>query len=235
MSFSSINKTTLLLTGVLLILIGLITVLYLNLNHQATTTDGNQVSSEQARQELLALRESDHVYGDRDADTMVGMYSDATCNYCRWQFMELLNLVDATPAGEVAFVYRYLPIWNTRSEVSTSEVYAECVAEQIGDDGFFMYHETLFSSLPPRERLDTIDESFMKYAAENAGSDLDELRLCVANFNNQDRILSDHRSGGALNIVSVPQTFVVSDTEIVDFRRSYSEAVFRSAIDELKQ
>mgnify|MGYP005852466345 CR=1 FL=1 len=203
-------------------------------NYYLNNDDLNADLSTQSNQDLLALRADDHVYGNRDATVKIIKYSDTRCQYCRWLYSNLLDVVDSYPDGDVALVYRYIPIYRTRDTASDSEITAECVAKQLGDEGFFSFQRNLFARLPNDRRLDSVPyDTATLPALEETGVDIETVTTCIETFSNYDRILKDHSSGGALGVITVPHVFLVHVETIWEIGRAKPAEIYRSAIDDL--
>lgn len=230
-SHSSTRKLASLLVTLLLVAIGyaLVHERYL------TQTDYNAELSEQSKRDLLSITDQDHVYGSRDADVHIVLYSDAACQYCRWVYPTLIELVDSYSDGAVALVYRYLPIYQTRNTVSQSEIVGECVAEQLGDAGFFAYTKALFARLPKGQQLDSVPTTTTEAAIASVSGDPAGITSCVENFTALDRIRKNHSSGGALGVIRIPHTFIVNDETIWEINRAQPINVYRSAIENLDE
>jgi protein-disulfide isomerase len=227
----SITKKLLASAGVLCVLAIAYVVFH---NQYLSKIDINEQLHTESTQALLALQPDDHVYGNRNAPIKMIMYSDATCQYCRWLYPDLLEVVDSYPDGQVALVYRYIPIYRTRDTVSESEKVAECVAEQLGDTGFFTFKRNLFARLPSNQQLDSVPfETVTVPALQQTGVDQAVVMKCVETFSKYDRVLNNHSSGGALGVIQIPQTFIVSGETVWDIVRAQPSEVYRSAIDAL--
>lgn len=203
-------------------------------NYYLPTQDINADLHTQSTQDLLALRADDHVYGNRDATVKIIKYSDTVCQYCRRLYSDLLDVVDSYPDGDVALVYRYIPIYRTRDTVSDSEITAECVAEHLGDPGFFSFQSNLFARLPADQRLDAVPyDTATAPALRDTGANIETVTNCIETFSNHDRILKNHSSGGALGVITVPHVFLVHGETVWEFSRAQPASIYRSAINDL--
>lgn len=130
-----------------------------------------------------APRASDHRYGSPDAPVVLIEYSDFECPYCAVVYATLKRLVDESD-GQVAWVMRHLPLESIHSEARPAGLAAECVAEQLGDAGWFAFSEALFSD---QQSLGTA--RYLSLAGA-LGADTGRFISCVSS-NKYDQRISD--------------------------------------------
>jgi protein-disulfide isomerase len=86
----------------------------------------------------------DHIKGSRSAPIVLIEYSDFQCPYCQRINPTLQQLVDESN-GEIAWVYRHYPLESIHSEARPAALASECVAEQLGNDGFWEFANRVFA------------------------------------------------------------------------------------------
>lgn len=181
--------------------------------------------------DILAVTENDHVYGAQDASMHLIMYSDADCQYCRSLYPKLKRVVDSYPVGTVSLAYRYLPLYYTRGIIDDTERAGMCVARDEGDEGFFAFHDALFAALPEGVETSEIEQEILIKSAAAAGITEDVLIECIGSGYGEDRIVDQHRSGGAFGIVGIPYTFLLSELGAYPLPRDLDEQVYRSSVN----
>lgn len=196
---------------------------------------GEAAEREDLKRALLTIKDSDLVYGARNADVKFIMYSDADCRYCRSLYPKLKNIVDTSEEGSVALVYRHIPLYSHRDTIDATEIAGMCVAREQGDEGFFRFIDALFARLPAGVETDDVELSTLLASGSVAGVDDTVLQDCIESGYGADVLLSQHSSGGALMVVTIPHTFVVSDTEVYSMPLDLPEAAFRNAVNSLAQ
>jgi hypothetical protein len=102
--------------------------------------------------DLPEVTESDHIYGNKDAEVTIVEYSDYECPFCK-QFSPTLKKIVDESNGTVRWVYRHYPLHQHSFE---KLVAAECVAKLKGNDAFWQYGDLLFGLLDPKP--DSISE-----------------------------------------------------------------------------
>lgn len=157
----------------------------------------------------------DHVYGDVNAPTKIFVYSAANCQYCRAIYPKLKALVN-TNQGDVALVYRHLPISFDRGRVSNEEIVSECIARTDGNIGFFTFTDALFNLLPPGEQFKIISDTAILQAAEFAGFSKEEVTTCLADSTLRSIVASQHEIGESLGITIIPHTYFASTSTVLD-------------------
>ena len=173
------------------------------------------------------------MYGSREATVKLVMYSDTDCQYCRSLYTKLKNVVASYEYDQVALVYRHLPIYYFRGNIDASEYASECVFREKNDDGFFTYLDRLFAQLPVGVQTDNIDEEIIFKSGEHAGVVREVLSQCIGQEYGKTTIEKQHNSGGALGIIVIPHTFVVSDNAPYEIPQNQSESTFKATIDSI--
>lgn len=102
--------------------------------------------------DLPEVTESDHIYGNKNAEVTIVEYSDYECPFCK-QFQPTLKKIVDESNGAVRWVYRHYPLHQHSFE---KLVAAECVAKLKGNDAFWQYGDLLFGLLDPKP--DSISE-----------------------------------------------------------------------------
>lgn len=199
----------------------------------ADTVATEDVSRVETKRELLELRETDFVYGSRDASIKLVLYSDHNCQYCRALYPKLKTIVDAYPNEVVSLVYRHIPIYNTRDEVDEAEIAGACVWRSSGDTGFFQFLDALYGQLPSGEQTSNISRDLLRQSAAEAGVENELLDNCITEAYGSDFIASQHSSGGALGVIVVPHTFIVSENNIYEVPRNQSTETFLTIVNSI--
>jgi protein-disulfide isomerase len=88
---------------------------------------------------------TDHWRGNKSAPIVLVEYSDFQCPYCALIHPTLKRIVEESN-GDVAWVYRHLPLESIHPEARSAAVAAECIAEQLGDEGFWAFADRMFEN-----------------------------------------------------------------------------------------
>lgn len=87
----------------------------------------------------------DHWFGSPTASIVFVEYSDFQCPFCASIHPSLKRIVEESD-GEVAWVYRHFPLESIHPEARPSAIAAECVAEQLGSEGFWAFADAAFEN-----------------------------------------------------------------------------------------
>jgi protein-disulfide isomerase len=86
----------------------------------------------------------DHIRGSFSAPIVLIEYSDFQCPFCSMIHPTLKRIVDESN-GEIAWVYRHLPLESIHPEALPSAIASECVAKQVGNEGFWKFADAMFA------------------------------------------------------------------------------------------
>ncbi len=92
---------------------------------------------------------ADHTLGAPTADVTIVEYCDIDSSYCK-DFQKTLAqlMTEYAPSGNVAWVYRHLPLSSVDVYAHTHAEAAECVAALAGNEQFFRFIDLLQSRAP---------------------------------------------------------------------------------------
>ncbi len=135
----------------------------------------NQVADKPVEINVEQIRraENPHLYGNPEAAITIVEFSDFECPYCARLHPTLKQVVDESN-GEIAWEYRHLPLPNHRNAFAGA-VASECVTEQLGSDGFWLFTEVLFGNIGSHS------QEFFANEAQKLGVNLSEFEACVKN------------------------------------------------------
>ena len=102
--------------------------------------------SAQSSDNVNPITETDHVRGSRDAQVIVVEYSDFDCPYCGRYHDNMSEVMSEYQDGEVAWVYRHLPLASIHPNATGVAVASECVAELGGNDAFWSFTDGYFDA-----------------------------------------------------------------------------------------
>lgn len=120
-----------------------------------------------------AVSEDDYVYGSRSAGILMVEYSDLECPFCERIHASLKRIVDESE-GEVAWVYRHLPLTSIHEEAFPAALAAECIGKGAGNDALWAFVDSAFKN----QR--SLGSAFYKTEAARAGISSAELAACLS-------------------------------------------------------
>lgn len=147
---------------------------------------------------------ADHILGNPNAPVLIVEYSDFNCAYCQVFYSTMQQLMkDHGQGGDVAWVYRHLPIITEDSlQISLA---SECVADAGGNDAFWKFTDELFA----REQGTHVDVNKLTEYAVQAGADRATYTACVANNPHRERVQDITRNAITLGVQGTPDTFAI--------------------------
>lgn len=126
----------------------------------------------------------DHIVGSLTAPVVLIEYSDFQCPYCNLVMPTLKRLVEESNGG-VAWVYRHLPLESIHPNAKPAAVASECVAEQLGNDGFWKFADGVFSN------QSKMSASYYAQLAVQLGADKAKFDACVSSGKFAGRVDAD--------------------------------------------
>lgn len=136
---------------------------------------------------------SDHILGSPTAPVVLIEYLDFQCPYCSLLQPTLKRLVEESN-GQVAWVMRHLPLESIHPEARPSGLAAECVAEQLGNDGWWAFADALLAD------QDNLGTARYLELASSLGADTAQYLSCVSSkkYNQKiDEQLAEAQVAGA--------------------------------------
>lgn len=151
-------------------------------------------TNEQEIIKIQPISEFDNILGNPEAKVTIIEYSDFACPFCQ-AFHETMNRLfdEYIKTGQVAWVYRHLPVTETHGNSYGASVASECVAEYDRENNrenlFFQYANKIFNDAPI-----TLEPENLKLLAINLGVEESFYDECVASDRhniNIDRSIDD--------------------------------------------
>lgn len=184
-----------------------------------------------AQANVPAPTPSDHVYGSPEASVFLIEYSDFQCIYCARAYPTLKSLVDES-GGTVALIHRHFPLENIHPEARNAAVASECVAAQLGNEGFWRFADIMFENGGSNQGAMSLQ--FFASAAGSLGINPVAYNTCVA-ARAADQLIDQHigeafTSGGS----GTPYTVVYGNKSQVPVSGALPKAQFEAVIKALQ-
>lgn len=140
------NKKFELSPSISIIIAGVIiagSIVYVNTNPAAPAA-AVQAPAPSTATNVRAPSAQDHIVGSLNAPLVLIEYSDFQCPFCNVVHPTLKRIVDESN-GQIAWVYRHLPLESLHPNARPAALASECVAEQLGNDGFWKFAGIIFA------------------------------------------------------------------------------------------
>jgi len=147
-------------------------------NHQNANVAGQNVAATDgtapANVNVPTPSASDHIIGSPNAPIVLIEYSDFQCPYCQMIYPSLKQIVQNSN-GQIAWVMREFPLYQIHPNAMPGANAAECIAEQLGNDGFWKFTEDDFAN------QQSIGPDFFASEAQKLGADMTKYNSCIKN------------------------------------------------------
>lgn len=147
-----------------------------------------------------------HIYGDLNARFTLVEFSDIECPYCKRFHDTPKQLVDASK-GNVNWQWKHMPLDFHNPAALKEAVAAECISEQKGNRGFWVFINDMFEQTQG-------NGAGVKDLAEvvtSVGADLRVFRECLATGKMDEKVQENIQQAKSLGINGTPATFVVDN------------------------
>lgn len=150
---------------------------------------------------IRPVTDQDHILGNPDAEIIIVEYSDYECPFCSGFHGTMNRIIDEYgDSGQVAWVYRHMPLDQIHPDARPASEASECVAELGGDEKFWEYSDLLFAS-----QEEGFSKDRLRQVATSIGIDEANYNTCVDERRHKDRVNADFEDG--LNIARVDENF----------------------------
>lgn len=198
-------------------------ILYTSYNPPVPTANDQQLTTN-----VTPPQVGEHRYGSLDAAITLIEYSDFECPFCARVNPTLKRLVDEG-GGEVAWVYRHLPLESIHKEARPAALASECLAEQLGDEGFWKFAGRIF------EDQSKMSAQYYRELAQELGADAGAFSACVASEKYGAKVDADTQEAYANGATGTPFTVVYGHGRQVSVSGALPYAQFLAVINALKE
>lgn len=202
-------------------------ILYANA-HPAPAAAGGNVAAQNlpANVNVSAPSAQDHIIGDPNAPVVLIEYSDFQCPFCSMVYPTIKNIVDSS-GGKVAWVMRNFPLTSIHPQATPAANAAECIAEQLGSDGYFKYADAVFSN------QDKLNAAYSRQLAQQFGANMQKYDSCVSTSKYQSKIDAQEAEAENNGGQGTPYTIVYGKGKQVPISGALPQSQFESVINSL--
>jgi len=126
----------------------------------------------------------DHIIGSPAAPLVLIEYSDFQCPYCNVVHPTLKRIVEESN-GQIAWVYRHLPLESIHPNAKPAAIASECVAEQLGNTGFWEFADIIFGD------QSKISPAYFEQVALQLGAQKTAYKSCIASASTATKVDAD--------------------------------------------
>jgi len=196
-----------------------------------TTTQKQQIASQNLGDILRPIDANDHILGSSKARILVVEYSDTECPYCK-VFHNTMNSImqEYGKDGQVAWVYRHFPIAELHSKAFKEAVATECASQLGGNSKFWEYINRLYEVTPSNDGLDPKE---LTSIATQVGLSSVAFNTCLGGGEFDARVKADMQNAQELDAGGTPYSLIVDTkkNEYYPIKGAYPYAQVKQVID----
>jgi protein-disulfide isomerase len=157
---------------------------------------------------IRPVSSDDHIVGSINASVKVIEYSDPECPFCKRFHQTMTDIMKKYGAqGNVAWVYRHMPLETLHTKAFRESNAFECAVEQKGNDGFWKYANDLFSVTPSNDGLPIAE---LDAIATRTGLSLEVFKKCMTEMRYTKRITEDRDEAVRIGADGTPFSVVIA-------------------------
>jgi protein-disulfide isomerase len=171
-----------------------------------TKTDTAVNSGQNQDVKVVPVNQDDHYFGSKDAKVVVVEYSDTECPFCK-VFHNTMHQIVEDYQGEVAWVYRHLPIPQLHAKANKEAEATECVAELGGNEAFWKFLDNIFATTNSN---DSLDLNRLPSMAQSAGVDPKAFTSCLSSGRYTEKVKDSAEEGFASGARGTPYSIIMT-------------------------
>ena len=147
--------------------------------------------------------QNDHIIGSPTAPIVLIEYSDFQCPYCQ-VIHSTLKKIASESNGQIAWIYREFPLTSIHPQALPAANAAECIAKQLGNDGFWKYADAIFSN------QSKLTPDYSASVAKSLGADMAAYNQCVSTSEFAKVIEADTAEAEGAGGTGTPFTVIIN-------------------------
>ncbi|EOX1519440.1 DsbA family protein [Vibrio cholerae] len=152
------------------------------------------------------VEDGKHIYGDLGARFTLVEFSDMECPFCKRFHDTPKQIVDASK-GNVNWQWKHMPLDFHNPAAHKEALAAECIAEQKGNRGFWVFVNDIFYHTQGNGG----GVADLASVVTGVGADLDAFRECLGSGKYEDKVEADIQKAKGYGVNGTPATFVVDN------------------------
>lgn len=179
------------------------------------------------------VTEDDHIRGNPNARVMVVEYSDFDCPFCKSFHTTMQKIMDEYgPTGDVAWVYRHMPLTSLHPSAAYLAQASECVAEFGGDEAFWDFADMIFGERGANEPTNI---ARLPEFAEAAGVSKSDYEACIDSEKHREKIEADLANAIAVGAEGTPYSVIIVGDQLMTINGAQPYDQVKLLIDGLTQ
>jgi len=209
--------------------------IYFSGNNEAATNNNAQdtepVVNNTNIENINPVNADDHIRGNPNAKILIVEYSDFDCPYCKTFHNTMQQIMDEYgPTGDVAWVYRHLPLTSLHPSAAYIATASECVAELGGDEAFWKFADMVFGE---RNLNESTNIARLPEFAVSAGVSESEYQSCVDSGRTKARVEEDANNAIAVGANGTPYSIVIAGEQMMPINGAQPYSQVKLMVDGL--
>lgn len=198
-------------------------------NTPSVSVGGQQIATTQST--IPAVTEDDYIRGNPNAPIMIVEYSDYDCPFCQVFHETMQQLMDEYGlSGQVAWVYRQLPVVQLHPNAPKISEAALCVGELAGNDAFWEFSDLVFSE---RGMNEPTNMTRLTEFATRAGADENAFNRCLSSGEMKEKVDASVAEGFGAGIQGTPHSVIMVGNQQAVIEGAQPYAAVRQIVDNL--
>ncbi len=166
---------------------------------------GQQIATTEST--IKGVTDKDYIRGNPNAPIVIVEYSDYDCPFCKVFHETMRQLMDEFAlTGQVAWVYRQLPVAQLHPNAPKISEAALCVGKLAGNDGFWEFSDLVFSERGVNEPTNI---TRLSEFATRAGAEKATFEQCLSSGEMKDEVETSVAEGFAAGIEGTPHSVIM--------------------------
>lgn len=175
--------------------------------------ENEQVETEGDIANITPVNESDHIRGNPNAPLVIVEYSDFDCPFCKTFHTTMQQIMDEYGAtGEVAWVYRQLPLTSLHPSAAHIAEASECVAELGGSEAFWKFADMVFGERSVNELTNV---ALLPEFAVSAGVSETDYEACMDSGRNRSLVEEDVANAIEIGARGTPHSVIIAGDQMM--------------------
>jgi protein-disulfide isomerase len=210
---------------------------YLYSDFKKTVMGGGQANQQPepsyTLEAVAPITNEDHIRGNPNAKVKIVEYSDTECPFCKRFHFTMTDLMkEYGNNGDVAWVYRHMPLPQLHQKAQKEAEATECAEELGGKDAFWKYLDRMMEITPSNDGLETKElTNIAKYVGLNATS----FNECLNSGRMADKVNAQAKNGAETGGNGTPWSIVIGPNKKLPLSGAMPIDTIKAMIEEAKK
>ncbi len=173
-----------------------------------SNTTGNS-NSHSVKTDISA--DDDPFIGNANAKVTIIEFSDYQCPFCRKFWTESYSQlkVDYIDTGKIKYVFRDFPLGFHKGAIPAA-IAGNCVREQLGNEGYFKYHDIVFTEQNKitQNTVNLDEKMILDFVSKVGGIDMTKFNTCFNDPSQKTEVEADLTAGAKAGVSGTPSFFI---------------------------